>query len=158
MTETMDHRRRVRNLQRRMKAAEACRKRFKDRPYKPGTRDCPLMGLHVLHGLGVKVPFAKGLKWKNEAEGLRVLKSLGFANLTEAIDSLGLPRIAPAFALPGDLVALETGHAVGCIAVAMGNGNLLAFTDHSPNAEILTGVTGFARDDRGYCAWRTLDG
>ncbi len=154
----LDHARRVRNLQRRMKAAEATRHRFQGLPYEPGKRDCPRMGLHLLHGLGIKAPFAKGLKWRNEAEGLRALKALGFANLIEAIDSLGFARIAPARALPADLVALETSHEVGCISVAMGNSNYLAFTDHSPNAEVLTGLTGFARDGLGYCAWRTLDG
>ena len=154
----IDHARRVKYLQRRMKAAQATRKRFQGLPYEPGKRDCPRMALHVLHGLGIKVPFAKGLKWRNEAEGLRALKALGFANLIEAIDSLGFARIAPARALAGDLVALETDHDVGCISVAMGNSNYLAFTDHSPNAEVLTGPTGFARDDLGYCAWRTLDG
>ncbi|MGU3455569.1 DUF6950 family protein [Brevundimonas sp. M1A4_2e] len=154
----IDHARRVKNLQRRMKAAQATRKRFQGLAYEPGKRDCPKMALHVLHGLRIKVQFAKGLKWRNEAEGLRALKALGFANLIEAIDSLGFARIAPARALAGDLVALETDHEVGCISVAMGNSNYLAFTDHSPNAEVLTGLTGFARDDLGYCAWRTLDG
>lgn len=141
---------------RRERAATACRLRFQGKSYKPGTRDCPIMGLHCLRKLGVQVPWAKGLKWSSEAEGLKTLKSLGFANLIEAVDSLGLPRIAPAMALAGDLIALPTSHKLGALAVCMGNGNLLAFTDHSPNAEVLTGVTEFVRDERGPCAWRVI--
>lgn len=144
---------------RRMRAAAACRKRFHEKPYKPGTRDCPLLALHLLHHSGVRVPWAKGLKWKTEADGLRVLKGLGFASLIEAADSIdALTRIAPAMAMAGDLVALPTSHKLGALAVSMGNGSLLAFTDHSPNAEILTGVTDFVRDERGPCAWRVVHG
>lgn len=141
---------------RRMRAAEACRLRFQGKAYKPGTRDCPLMALHALRKVGVPVPWAKGLKWKTEAEGLRVLKDLGFKSLIEAVDSLGLPRVPPAMALAADLVALPTSHQLGALAVCMGNGNLLAFTDHTGNAEVLTGVTTFVTDDLGPCAWRVI--
>lgn len=143
---------------RRERAAKACRQRFHEKPYKPGTRDCPTLALHNLRQVGVKVPWAKGLKWRNEAEGLRALKALGFSNLIEAVDSLGLPRIPPARALAADLIALPTDHQIGSLAVCMGNGNLLAFTAQSPNAEILTGVTDFVKDEQGYCAWRVIDG
>lgn len=146
----------IQKTTRRQRAADACRLRFHEKSYKPGVRDCPLMGLHVLRALGVSVPWAKGLKWKTEAEGLRALKALGFQNLIEAVDSLGLPRIAPATALAADLIALPTSHQLGALAVCMGNGNLLAFTDQSPNAEILTGVTDFAKDELGFCAWRVI--
>lgn len=146
----------IQKTTRRQRAADACRVRFHEKPYKPGTRDCPLLALHDLRHVGVMVPWAKGLKWKTEAEGLRVLKSLGFRNLIDAVDSLGLPRIAPAAALAADLIALPTSHQLGALAVCMGNGNLLAFTDQSPNAEMLTGVTDFAKDELGYCAWRVI--
>lgn len=141
---------------RRMRAAEACRLRFQGKSYKPGARDCPLLALHALRKVGVSVPWARGLKWRDEADGLRVLKSLGFRSLIEAVDSLGLPRIPPAMALAADLVALPTSHQLGALAVSMGNGNLLAFTDHSPNAEVLTGVTTFVTDSLGPCAWRVI--
>lgn len=143
---------------RRERAATACRLRFQGKSYKPGTRDCPLLALHALRKVGVPVPWAKGLKWKTEGDGLRALKALGFKDLIEAVDSLGLPRIAPAMALAGDLVALPTSHKLGALAVSMGNGNLLAFTDNSPNAEVLVGVTEFVIDERGPCAWRVIDG
>ena len=34
----------------------------------------------------------------------------------------------------------------------------LGYTEASPNAEILTNVTDFARDELGYCAWRVING
>ncbi|GLK49485.1 hypothetical protein GCM10017620_24580 [Brevundimonas intermedia] len=144
--------------ERRKRAAEACRARFHQKPYKPGVRDCPLLALHDLRHVGVSVPFAKGLKWKDETEGLRILKGLGFSNLYEALDSLGLPRIAPAMARTADLVALPTTHKLGALSVFMGNGAHLGFHDLSPNAEIITNLTEFVRDDLGPCAWRVIDG
>lgn len=136
-------------LTRRRDAAEACRKRFHEKPYQPGVRDCPILAAHALRQQGVKVPYLKGLRWKSEAEGLRALKALGFADLLEAMDGLGLPRIAPAMALIGDVVALPTSHQLGALGVYMGNGNVLAFTDHSPNAEIIV-------RPQMLCAWRVI--
>lgn len=147
--------------ERRKRAAEACRARFHNKPYKPGTRDCPLLGLHDLRHVGISVPWAKGLRWKSEADGLKTLKALGFASLIEALDSLGLARIAPAMARTADIIALPTTHKLGALAICMkddGGRTVLGFTDASPNAEILTNVTDFARDDLGYCAWRVIDG
>lgn len=141
----------------RERAAKACIDRFNHKPYKPGVRDCPRLVLHDLHQLRVPVPFATKLKWKDEADGLRVLKSLGFKNLIEAMDGLGLPRIAPARALQGDVIALPTDHKVGALSVAVGNGRVIGFIDGSPDAEIFN-QTEFLTDDRGPCAWRVING
>ena len=141
---------------RRARAAQSCIDRFAHRPYEPGVRDCPLLALHDLHKLRIKVPWAKGLRWRSEAEGLRALKRLGFRDLIAAVDSLGFARIAPASALPADLIALPTSHQLGALAIHVGNASLLAFTENSPNAEVLTGVTEFMTDDLGPCAWRVI--
>lgn len=155
----MRHRDRPARATRRADAAEACRQRFQGKAYKPGTRDCTILALHALRGLNIAVPFAKGLKYSKEADGVRALKAAGFSTLIEAVDSLGFPRIAPAMAHPADIVALETDHKLGALGVAMGNGNVLAFTEHTDTAEVLEGVTGFARDENGDpIAWRVIDG
>ena len=148
--------RRIVEMRLRVRAAEACRARFQGKIYKPGVHDCPRLAIHALRGVRVPVPFAKGLRWKNEADGLRILKSLGFADLIAAVDSLGLPRIAPAMARPADLIALETDHRVGALAVSMGNGEALAFTGLTDTCEVLTSITGYARDDIGPIAWRVI--
>ncbi len=147
---------RIRDMNLRLRAAEGCRKRFQGKPYKPGVHDCPRLALHALRGVKVAVPFAKGLRWKDETDGLRTLKALGFADLIAAVDSLGLPRIAPAMARPADLIALETDHKVGALAVSMGNGEALAFTGLTDTCEVLTSISGFARDDIGPIAWRVI--
>jgi len=65
------------------------------------------------------------------------LKSLGFANLEELFDSL-LPRIAPAFMLPGDLalVKAEKGAPAwraGTVVISVGR----KFLGWHPDADIL---------------------
>ena len=117
-----------------------------------------MLAIHDLRKVGVAVPFAKGLRWKDEADGLRVLKALGFKNLFEALDSLGLPRIAPAMARTADIIALPTTHKLGALGVFMGNGAILGYHDLSPHAEIFTNLAEFVTDDLGPCAWRVIDG
>ena len=59
-------------------------------------------------------------------------------------------------ARPADLIALETDHRVGALAVSMGNGEALAFTGLTDTCEVLTSITGYARDDIGPIAWRVI--
>ena len=56
----------------------------------------------------------------------RALVRLGVKDLCEAMDLLGLPRIAPAMALPGDIIALA-GPEGPALTVAVGNGRVLGF-------------------------------
>lgn len=82
-------------------------------------------------------------------------------DLIDALDSLGLARIAPAMARTADIIALPTTHKLGALAICMkddGGRTVLGYTEASPNAEILTNVTDFARDELGYCAWRVING
>ncbi|WP_371683177.1 hypothetical protein [Brevundimonas sp. S30B] len=143
----------------RLRAAQGCIDRFRGKPYEPGKRDCCMMALHALRQMNVRVPFSRKLRYRSEAEGLKVLRSLGFKTLFETLDSLGLPRIAPAMAGVGDIVALECGHRFGSLAIWLGNGTALTFTEETGTAEIMTDITGFARDESGDpMAWRVIDG
>jgi len=149
---------RAKKMRLRERAAEGCRARFQGKVYKPGTHDCTRLALHALRGVKVPVPFAKGLTWKSEADGLKVLKGLGFDDLIQAVSGLGLARIAPAMAWPADLIALNTDHRLGALAVSMGNGEALAFTGLTDTCEVLNGfdLDSFARDDAGPIAWRVI--
>lgn len=116
--------------EKRVSPAQACIDRFGGKPYEPGKRDCVRLAAHLLHHSGVKAPMMKGVRYSSEAAGLRILKRKGFANLIEAVDSLGLVRIAPARARTGDLVAMpvEEGDPFGCaLTVAVGNGRVFGF-------------------------------
>lgn len=114
------------------KAAQACVDRFAGKAYEPGKRrDCGRLVLHHLHHLGIKVPFVKGCNWGTEAGAYRALRKMGFEQLSAAVDAAGFPRIAPARALVGDIVALPASNpAWDCVlTVALGNGRVLAFVD-----------------------------
>lgn len=113
---------------RRQQAAQATIDRFIDRPLSYGKDDCVRMTAFCLRKLRVKVPLLQAGTYTSALGAARALKRLGHDNLSDAIDSLGLPRIAPAMALTGDIVALP--NAAGddvALTVAVGNGRVLAF-------------------------------
>ncbi len=111
------------------KAAQACVDRFAGKPYEPGKRDCAIMAAHLLHQYGIKVPYLKAATYKTEAGAVRAMRRAGFSNIIEAVDSLGLERIAPARAIVGDLIGLPSEDGPwGCaLSVAVGNGRTLTF-------------------------------
>lgn len=118
------------DLIRRQRAVEACVQRFVGKPYKPGVRDCVKLAGHAMHGMGRRVGLTKGVRYSSEAGALKALRTLGFKSLMEAVDKTGLPRIAPAAALPGDIIAMEAddGNAFGCaLVVYAGNGRVIGF-------------------------------
>jgi len=110
-----------------VKAAQACIDRFNGKPYAPGKRDCVKLACHLLHQYGVAVPHTKGVRYSTEAGAIKALRRAGFRDLIEAVDSLGLERIAPARAQAGDLVGLPCDR-LGCtLTVAVGNGRVIGF-------------------------------
>lgn len=113
------------------RAAQACVDRFAGKAYAPGKRDCAILAAHLLHHLGRSVPPMKGARYSTEAGAFKALRRRGFGCLVEAVDSLGLERIAPARAVAGDLVALPSEDSRwGCaLTVALGNGRVFGFID-----------------------------
>lgn len=112
------------------RAAQACIDRFSGKAYEPGKRDCAVLASHLLHQAGIGVPPLKGCSYKTEAGAFRAMRRAGFKTILEAVDSLGLERIAPAAARTGDLVGMPSDCAFGCsLTVAVGNGRLLGFQD-----------------------------
>ena len=144
--------------QRRIEAAEACIARFVGKPYKIGSRDCVKLAGHAMHKMGHRVGLTKGARYSTDAGALRTLKKLGFTTLAEAVDSLGLPRIAPASADIGDLIGLASTSALGCgLSVYLGNGWVVAFQDGievGVRIKLDQTQTYYAADERGPCAWR----
>lgn len=137
--------------EKRSKAAQACIDRFAGRDFSMAERrDCARLGAHLLHHLGVAVPPMKGARYANPAGALKALRKVGFKDLVEAVDSLGLQRIAPARAITGDLVALETSEddPFGCVlTVAVGNGRVFGFIDGKAQA---------LQPHKFVAAWRTV--
>lgn len=119
---------------RRKAAAEACWQRFYGKAYDPGKRDCVKLATHALIKMGHGSGPVKGLRYSTEAQGYKQMRKAGFKSLPEALDAMGLPRIAPAMAMQGDLIALPPGGDSpfgAALAVAMSDGLVLAFShDH----------------------------
>jgi hypothetical protein len=132
---------------RRQQAAQACIDRFAGKTYAPGRRDCVKLASLALRRMGHKVPLLKGLTWSSEIGALKALRRTGFATLSAAVDAQGLVRIAPAMALPCDLVGLPAegeGFDVA-LMVAVGNGRVIGFSG---------GVGAVFQPLTVLCAWR----
>lgn len=124
--------------------------RFADKPYDPeGGRDCWRLFLHDMHLLGVSTGGARRVTYKTELGGIKAARKAGFADLIEIVDSLGLVRIPPLAALPGDVVALPSGHPLGALSIAVGQGRLLAYLDGHDGAVVV-------QPKAFVCAWRAI--
>lgn len=95
--------------ERRALAAAACWKRFYGKAYDPGKRDCVKLATHALIKMGHGSGPVKGLRYSTEAQGYKLLRKAGFKTLPEALDAMGLPRIAPLMAMQGDLIGMAAG-------------------------------------------------
>ncbi len=113
---------------RRQQAAQATVDRFLGKPLSYGKDDCARMAVFCLKQMGVKVSLLKAGSYSSPRGAARVLKSLGHDSLSSAVDAIGLPRIAPAMCLAGDIMALPADdNGSVALAVAVGNGRALAF-------------------------------
>lgn len=116
---------------RRAAAADACFKRFHGKTYEPGKRDCVKLATHAMIKMGHGSGLMKGLTYATEAQGYRLLRKAGFNTLVDALDARGFPRIAPAMARQGDIIAMETegGNPFGAaLTVAMPDQTILGFS------------------------------
>lgn len=113
---------------RRVAAAQAAVKAFLGKPLDWGKTDCVRMVACDLKHLGHKPRLSRGGYYKTPLGARKALKRAGFASLEAALDDLGLPRIGYAAALPGDICALSSGEDWPGLAVALGNGRILAFS------------------------------
>lgn len=133
---------------RRQQAAQATVDRFKGQPWQLGKNDCVRMAAFALRKMGHRPKLGKAGTYTTGAGALRALKRAGFNSLAEALDALGLARIPPAAALPGDIIMIP-GEAPldGALTVAVGNGRVLGYHEDATGAEVLHPVAFIA-------AWR----
>lgn len=111
-------------------ATQACLKRFAGKSMAPGRRDCGRLAAHAMHRMGRDASLLNAARHKTLAGAVKYIRQTGFADLTALMDATGLARIAPAAALPGDIVALASapGDGFGCsLTVALDNGRVLGF-------------------------------
>lgn len=126
---------------RRQQAAQATVDRFLDQPYQLGKNDCVRLAAFALRKMGRRPQLGKAGSYSSPLGAVRALKRAGFDTLAAALDALGLDRIAPAAALPCDIL-LVPGPAPfdGALYVAVGNGRAIGFHDEVPGATILQPV------------------
>ncbi|XBQ15795.1 MAG: hypothetical protein ABL308_12660 [Oceanicaulis sp.] len=92
----------------RQRAVSACLKKFDERALSFGKADCVRLAALALRKQGVAIPLLKGVQYRTRVGAMKALAASGFSDLCAAVDALGLARIAPASAWPGDLIAMPT--------------------------------------------------
>lgn len=132
------------------RTVQACVDRFAFKDVAPGSRDCLTLAAHAMHNQGLKTKLIRDWKGTTWAEGYAYIKRKGFDDLVALMDA-ALPnrRIAPAAALPGDIIALPAeDERFGCsLAVALDNGRVLGLNSASGLIEPL-------QPRQFVCAWR----
>lgn len=126
---------------RRQRAAQATVDRFRGVPFAYGKNDCARLAAFALRQMGHKPGLAKAGSYSSVLGASRALKRLGHDDLASALDALGLLRIPPIAALPGDLIMLPgLGAFGGAITMAVGNGRVLGYHEDLDGADILQPV------------------
>ena len=113
----------------RRSAAQACLDRFAGQAFAWGRSDCARLAAFALRGLGHNPRLARFGTYSTAIGARRALKRAGFDTIEAALDGMGLPRIPPAAALPGDIIALPSAddEAWPALCVALGGGRVLGF-------------------------------
>lgn len=119
-------------LVRRQRAVMKAQARFAGKSFLLGRRDCVRLAAAVLAALGHPVP--KIPPYRTQAQARAALAAHGAATVADLLDGIGLPRIAPARAMTGDLLFHPGAEpdAIGSLCIALGNGAMLGFSDWQP--------------------------
>lgn len=135
-------------------AAQAVIDAYDGKPFVWGQWDCARLAALDLKLLGHKVGLARFGYYRSARSAAKALKSQGCADLADAMDALGFPRIAPAFRLPGDIIGF--GHpdmpTRVALTVAVSNGRVFGFHEDTGAACVMEPHFLVASVD--YMAWR----
>lgn len=134
-------------LERRQKHTQATLAKFGARAFRWGACDCAKIAAFHLRKFRWVVPKTGGYRTAEEATAR--LAALGCDSLPDLAEKVGLPEIAPAYAIIGDIVSFAADHALGALGIVVGNGNMLAFHEARDIPVIMT----MDRIDR---AWSVL--
>ena len=116
-------------LVRRVEIAQEALDTFAGKPFAWGTNDCARLAALVLRRAGYKPNLAQFGDYRSDLSARRALKRRKMESVLDWIDSVGLMRIAPASALPGDLIAFPGAGGWDGLSVVLGNGRVLVFTE-----------------------------
>lgn len=118
----------------RIAAAQATIDRFLDQEFQWGANDCAHLAAFAIRSLGHADPLAKIDSYGTRRNALKAMRRAGITSFADHIERLGFEPIAPAMALPGDIVGIpadQDDEAKGWVAlgVAIGQDRVLAFAD-----------------------------
>ena len=125
-------------LERRHAAIEATMARYRDRPFCWGKVDCAKVAAFHLKKLGHKILISRAGSYSSPLGAARALKRLGYANLAEMAEGIGLTSIPYSRMLLGDIAEIEGDSPVGAIGLYAGNGNLFCFHEDHPGLVTMT--------------------
>lgn len=133
----------------RQSATQATIDHFRDLPFQLGVADCAKMTIFHLKQFGIRFKLSKVGPYSTPIGARRAVRRLGFDTLAEALDDVGLQRIAPAEALIGDILELEADAPPGALHIAVGNGRTFAYHEDAATAVVMQPL-------RALAAWRVL--
>ena len=96
---------------------------------KLGSADCVRMTAAHLRLLGYQVKLPPSGSYRTVASAMKALRAAGHETIGDALDAMGLERIAPARAIVGDVILMPAAHDLGALVVCMGNGRVAGWHD-----------------------------
>lgn len=125
---------------RRVAAAQTTLAEFAGKPFQWGRSDCARLAAAHLRRMGYKVRLPAAGSYASARSASKALQDRGFASMADAIDAVGLTRIAPAEAVAGDIVMGASGDVFGALGIKLSNGRLLGYHEHAVGAAVLQEV------------------
>ena len=117
---------------RRVQAAQTTLDRWSVRPMKLGTSDCVRMTAAHLRLLGYRVKLPPSGSYRTIKGAFKALKERGFESIADALNAMGLERIAPAAAVVGDVVMMPGVDGLGALTIQLTNGRVIGYHDDAP--------------------------
>lgn len=124
----------------RVRVAQATLDAARDKPFRLGRNDCARMVAAHLRRMGHKVKLPASGSYASVRGAVKALEARGYADLPAAMDDMGFERIAPAAALPGDVLALPATSPIGCLAIVLNNGRACGFVEDALGAAVIQPV------------------
>ena len=121
------------DLNARTRAVKACKQKFENQCLDWGRADCVKLAALAMLKQGITGPLLRGVRYSSEATALKRLQDMNCASLGAAMDATGLVRIAPARALPGDILGLPSLSPDWDVALAIVETNRAAFGFFGPD-------------------------
>ncbi len=126
-------------LARRTAAVAATKAHFEGKPFAWGRVDCAKIAAFHLRQMGRHdaLGLAKAGNYRSALSARRAIARAGHESLSAALDSIGLPRIPPAAALPGDIVLTQGSDSWEALGIVVGNDAVLSFHEDLDGIDIV---------------------